>query len=302
MVLRGKKSNAIRESLGSRIFDAFNYVFLAFAGMLCILPFLYVIGGSFATEGELTTRSFFIIPRTFTLDAYKYIFSTSALANSFKNTLIITIGGTAINLFFTVSMAYALAKKDLIGRNAIINMVIFCMLFGGGMIPTYLLVRNLGMLDTYWALWLPGAISPFNLFIVRNFFEEFPGELRDSAEIDGCNVPQTLWYIVLPLSKAVLATFALFYGVGHWNAFMGPLLYLNDSKKWPIQIILRNLIIASSGTAGLGSLVDMPPDYQPPAQALKLAVIVVATVPILLVYPFLQRYFVKGVMIGSLKG
>jgi len=182
----------------------------------------------------------------------------------------------------------------------IINGIIFCMLFSGGMIPTYLLVKSLGMLDTYWALWLPGAISPFNLFIVKNFFQQLPKELEDAAKIDGCSDLGVFIRIVLPLSMPIIATFALFYGVGHWNAFFSALLYINDSSKWPIQVTLRNIVMLSSGI--MSNLAQFDPNFVPPQESLKMAVIVISTVPILAVYPFLQKYFVKGILIGSLKG
>ncbi|SNX53399.1 carbohydrate ABC transporter permease [Thermoanaerobacterium sp. RBIITD] len=289
-----------KKGLSSHLFDIFNYAFLGLIAITTLVPFIYVLAASFSTDAEIAVRSFYLIPHKFTLDAYKYVFSSSVVIRSLFNSVYITIIGTLINLFFTFTLAYFLSK-NVIGKNVIINGIIFCMIFSGGMIPTYLLVKSLGMLNTYWALWLPGAISPFNLFIVVNYFKQFPTELEEAAKIDGCNDLQILGRIVLPLSKPILATFALFYGVGNWNAFFNALLYLNDSNKWPIQVTLQNIVMNSSGImSNYQSLTD--PNYVPPAASMRMAVIIIATVPIMLVYPFLQKYFVKGIMIGSLKG
>jgi len=283
------------------IFDICNYLFLSLFALACILPFIYVFAGSFASDVELTRRAFFLIPQTFTTAAYEYIFSTATIVRSIGVSIYVTTVGTLINLFFTVTMAYALSKRHLAGRNFVLNLVVFSMLFSGGMIPTYLLVRELHLLDTYWALMLPGAISAFNLIIVKNFFQEFPTELEEAARIDGCSDLGVLWRIVLPLSAPVLATFTLFYAVGHWNNFYSALLYINEPAKWPLQVVLRQIVMLSQMAAG--DLNAMDPNFEkPPDQSIKLAVIVVGTLPILLVYPFLQRHFAKGVLLGSVKG
>jgi putative aldouronate transport system permease protein len=288
-------------TFGGKAFDVFNFIFLGLFSICTILPFLYIIAGSFATEAELSTRPFFIIPRTFSLAAYEFIFSTNTLIRSVGVSVYITVMGTLINLFFSFTMAYALSQKRLFGRNLVMNLVIFSMLFSGGMIPTYLIVKGLGLLNTYWAVLLPGAISAFNLIVIKTFFQELPAELEESARIDGCTELGVLWRIVLPLSKPVIATFALFYAVGHWNDFFSALLYLNDAEKWPLQVVLRQIIMLSQGSIGDMSSMD-PTFVKPPDQSVKMAIIVVGTVPILLVYPFLQKHFAKGVMIGALKG
>lgn len=283
------------------IFDVANYLFLAVFGIAAVLPFIYVIAGSFASDTELTQRAVFLIPETVTTAAYKFIFSTDTILKSIWVSVYITVVGTVINLFFTVTMAYPLARRTLMGRNFVLNMVIFSMLFGGGLIPTYLVIRELHMLDTFWSLMIPGAISAFNLIIVKNFFQELPPELEEAAKIDGCTELGLLWKIVLPLSKPVLATFTLFYAVGHWNNFFSALLYINDPSKWPLQVMLRQIVLLSQAAAG--DLNSMDPNFvKPPDQSIKMAVIVVGTIPILLVYPFLQKHFAKGVLIGSVKG
>ena len=219
-------------SVGSRIFDIFNYVILTLVAFTTILPFIYILGASFASEYELATRPMFIIPRDVTLDAYKYIFSSNKIIMAFGNSVFITVTGTLINLFCTVTMAYAVSKKRLRGRNIILNLVIFSMFFSGGMIPTYIVVANwLHLKDTYWSVLLPGAISAYNMMIVKNFFQSIPQELEESASIDGCNDVGVLWKIVLPLSLPVLATFGLFYAVGHWNAYFGAMIYRPAPRK-----------------------------------------------------------------------
>ncbi len=290
-------------TVGSRLFDAFNYLFLTLVAFTTILPFIYIIGASFATEYEIATRPMFIIPRDVTINAYRFIFSSNKILNGFLNSIFITVTGTLINLFFTVTMAYAISKPRLRGRNFFLNMVIFSMFFSGGMIPNYIVVANiLNLKNSYLSVLLPGAISAYNMMIVKNFFQGIPQELEESATIDGCTDIGVLWKIVLPLSLPVLATFGLFYAVGHWNAYFGAMIYMTGAKeKWPLQVLLRELIIMSNGSAG--DMANMDPDFvQPPEQSIKMAVIVVSTVPIMCVYPFLQKYFVKGVMVGALKG
>ena len=288
----------IHNTTGGRIFDAANYVFLSLLGIVTLLPFVYVFAGSFATEAEITSRAFFVWPEQFTLGAYEYIFSTPAFTRALVTTVLVTAVGTLVQLALTVTMAYPLAKKTLRGRKLILSLVVFAMVFSGGMIPTFLVVKDLGLLNTYWALILPAAINPFSLIIIKNFFQELPAELEESAKMDGATEIGILWRILLPLSKPVLATFALFYAVGIWNDFMSPLLYLSDNSKWTLQMYLRQ-VTAASDLLGTG---NVDPNYIPPEQGIKFAVIVVATLPILIFYPFLQKHFAKGMLIGSVKG
>lgn len=284
-----------------RLFDMLNYIFLVLFALATVLPFVYIIAGSFATEAELAERSFFLIPRDISFSAYEYIFSSATLFRSMGISVYITIVGTITNLFFTLTMAYALSRKDLMGRNVVMNMVIFSMLFSGGMIPGYLVVKELGLVNTYAAVILPGAISAFNLIVIRNFFQNLPAGLEESARIDGCNDIGVLWRIVIPLSMPIIATFGLFYAVGHWNNFFSSLLYLNDHNKWPLQVMLREIVMLSQ--LAIGDLNNVDPEFvEPPDQSVKMAVIIVGTIPILLVYPFLQKHFAKGALLGSIKG
>ncbi|WP_371117717.1 carbohydrate ABC transporter permease [Paenibacillus sp. cl123] len=282
---------------GSRLFSLFNYVFLTACAFACLFPFLSIVGGSFATAGELAAKRFVIIPEIFSVEAYRMIFSGGAIPRSLLVSAFITVAGTAINLFFTAITAYALSRRGLKGRRWMMLMIVFTMLFDAGVIPHYLLVKQLNMLNTYWAVLIPGAIAAFNLVLMRNFFMQLPEELFDSAKIDGCNDLSTFWRIVLPLSTASLATFTLFYAVGHWNNFFSAFLYLNKPSMWPVQIWLRNiLVLATFDLSEMGVRVDVP------SRSLQNAVIVVATLPILVVYPFVQKYFASGVMVGSVKG
>lgn len=289
----------MHNTTAGRIFDFFNHIFLLLVAIITVVPFLYIVAGSFASETELATRSFFIFPKEITTDAYKYIFSTNSVIRSLGISIIVTIVGTIISMILTLTMAYPLSRKTMIGRNVILNLVLFSMLFSGGMIPTFILVRSLGLLDSIWALILPLAINPFNLIIVKTFFQELPKELEDASKIDGCSEFQTFWRVMLPLSKPVIATFTLFYAVFYWNDFFQALLYLKDTTKWPIQLLLQQLVMVAN--VGIGDIAEASL-YEPPEESIKLAVIVVATVPILLFYPFLQKHFAKGVMLGSVKG
>ncbi|MEK3910730.1 carbohydrate ABC transporter permease [Paenibacillus sp. FSL H7-0331] len=287
-------------SAGSRLFDTVNYSLLFVFAMLTVLPFLYMILGSFASPEEFAKQGLVLIPSQFSLSAYAYIFSADTIMRSLLNTVIITLAGTAINIVFTALMAYPLSRRELQGRRTIMLMVIFSMLFSGGMIPTFLIVKALGMTNTLWSLLIPGAISAFNLIILKNFFQQMPEGIEESAKIDGCNDLGILVRIVLPLSMPAIATFSLFYAVGHWNSFFSAILYINDTTKWPVQVILRQVVIMAEG--GIGDSSQMNEAFAIPPQSIKMAVIVVSTLPILIVYPFLQKHFAKGVLLGSVKG
>lgn len=280
-----------------RVFDVFNVLLLTGIGLLAVVPFLYVLAGSFATEYEITTRPFFLWPNEISTTAYESILSSGSFLRAFITTVGVTLIGTAIQLMLTVLMAYPLAKVKLPGRRLVLTLVVFTMVFSAGMIPTFLIVKELGLLNTYWALILPMAINPFNLIIIKNFFQELPAELEESARVDGASELRILRSVVLPLSKPVLATFGLFYAVAIWNDFMSPLLYLQDQDLWTLQMVLRQVTASASLSAD-----QFDSAVAPPAQAVKFAVVVVAVIPVLLAYPFLQKHFAKGMLIGSVKG
>jgi putative aldouronate transport system permease protein len=260
---------------------------------------LYVLMTSFATEKEYLTRGFFIIPKEWTLDAYLYLMGNDSFAQSFMNAVIITAVGTAISISVTTIMAYGLSKKWLKGRGVFNFMVVFTMLFSGGLIPTYLVVKEFGMIDTFWSLWLPGAVAPFYLIVMRSFFASIPHELEESARVDGCGEWRMFFSIMLPLSKASIATFVLFYMVGYWNTYFSALIYLNDSAKWPLQVFLRQILVLNQSMDGSATLMEQVIPYTPGA---KMAAIVVSALPMMIIYPFLQKHFNKGMLLGSLKG
>ena len=288
-----------RRSVGDIIANVVIYILLTLIAVIMVIPFIYVIAASFATEAEIQTRPIFFIPDSPTLDAYARIFDMNDMGTRVFHSLLISVCvtaiGTSINLFFTTTMAYGLSRTNLIGKKPLLNMVLFTMVFGGGMIPLFLVVKGLGMYDTYSALILPGAISAYNMIIVRNFFMELPRELEEAASIDGCSDIGIFIKIALPLSLPCLATFGLFYAVGHWDNYFGALLYLEDSTKFPFQLVLRNIVMQTAET-------QTDPNALIPEDTLKMAVIVIGTVPILIVYPFLQKHFAAGVMVGAVKG
>jgi len=289
------------DTVGSRIFDVFNVLFLISFAVITVIPFIYIIGTSFATQAEVANRSFFLIPRSFQLESYKYILSSRSLPRAMWVSIWTTLLGTSVSMLLTLTFAYPLSKKYLIGRNPLLMLITFTLVFSGGMIPTYLNVRNLGLLNSYWALILPGAIGTWNLIVVKNFFQALPAELEESAKIDGASDLVVFLKIVLPISTAVIATFSLFYAVGYWNAFRPALLYIpSNPEKWPLPLILRNIVMLSAGRIDDANF--DPGLVQPPTESVRNAVIVFATIPILLVYPFLQKHFTKGVLIGAIKG
>lgn len=286
------------QTWGNRLFDIINHSILFIVAIVCVLPFVYVLAVSFASPAEVAKGGLILWPKEWSLVSYQYIFSSDTLPRSLLVSIYITVVGTLINLAFTSLMAYPLSKPHLRGRNPILLGVLITMLFSGGMIPTYFVVNGLNLTNTLWSLMIPNAISAFNLIVLKNFFQQIPDGLEDSAKIDGCNDLGVLIRIVLPLSLPAMATFGLFYAVAHWNTFFNAILYINDNEKWPIQVLLREIVILAQSRVGDASFDEM--DVQP--LTIRMAVIVFATVPILLVYPFLQKHFAKGVMLGSVKG
>ena len=286
-------------TLSGRLFVAVNYTLLTIIALVTVLPFIHVVAGSFTTNAEIAAKKFILIPTVWSLEAYKFIFSTDTIFRAMSVSIGVTVIGTIISMFVTSLMAYGLSRRDLDGRNLIMFLVVFTMLFSGGMIPTFLVVKELGLIDSYAALILPSTIGAFNMIILKNFFQNIPEGLEESAKIDGCNDFGILFRIVLPLSMPAIATISLFYAVTYWNTYLSAILYLNDSQMWPIQVLLRQIVVLASGMDYSSNLDSVVP---PPDQSVKMAVIVVATLPILLVYPFLQKHFAKGAMLGSIKG
>ncbi|MBB3108858.1 putative aldouronate transport system permease protein [Paenibacillus phyllosphaerae] len=287
-----------KESLGSRLFQAVNHTVLALLALICLVPFLNVFVSSFATTEEVVAKKFILFPTTFSLDAYRYILSTPTIFKGLGVSIGVTVVGTVVSMALTALMAYGLSRKYLYGRDFINFVVVFSMLFSGGMIPTFLVVKYFGLIDSYWSMIVPVAVNAFNLIIMRNFFQALPEGLEESAKIDGSNDFGVFFKIMLPLAIPSIATISLFYAVTYWNTYMNAILYITDSTKWPIQVLLRQIVIVSSGMQAESTSVDVIP----PAQTIKMAVIVVATIPMLIAYPFVQKHFVKGALIGAVKG
>jgi len=268
--------------------------------MAMTFPILYVVSMSFSSSSDALRGGLVLWPKNPTLESYRLIFNGGVVSRALQVSLLLTLFGTAAQLIFTTTMAFGLSRTSVRGSRAVLFVVLGAMIFSPGMIPSFLLVKELGLINTYPSLILPGLISAWNLIIVRNFFMNIPDELVDAARIDGANDPQIFMHIMLPLSKAVLAVIALFYGVGIWNSFFNAIIYLNDSTMWPIQNVLRQYVLMGTNLASAeGMKAGQAP---PPAETIKMAIVVVATVPILIVYPFLQKYFAKGVLTGSIKG
>ncbi|ACT00465.1 carbohydrate ABC transporter permease [Paenibacillus sp. JDR-2] len=286
-------------TMGSRLFGIVNFTLLAIFSLATVLPFIHVVAGSLTTSAEMAVKKFIVFPTDISFEAYRFVFSTNTIFRSIAVSIGVTLIGTVFSMLVTSMMAYGLSRKDLDGRKTIMFMVVFTMLFHGGLIPTFLVVKELHLIDTYAALILPLTISAFNMIILRNFFQNIPEGLEESAKMDGCSDFGILFRIVLPLSMPAIATISLFYAVTYWNTYLNAILYLNDSKMWPIQVLLRQIVVLASGFDYSSSLDGAVP---PPDQAVKMAVIVVATLPILLVYPFLQKHFAKGALLGSIKG
>lgn len=278
-------------------FDIVNGIILLGVVFLCLYPFIYMIAVSLSDDIYILKGEVWFWPKGFTLEAYKYVMADGRIFTGYKNTFIYVTLGTAVSLLLTALGAYALSKPKMVFRKSLMLMIVSTMFFGGGMIPTFLVVRELGLVNTIWAMILPGAISTWNLLIMRTFFAGIPSELEESGKIDGLSEIGIFFRIVLPLSKAVLATIGLYYAVGIWNNFMGPLLYLRNQELFPLQVILRNIVLSGqlSGSEGPTEIVVIE-------EAIKFATILVSTLPILIIYPFIQKYFVKGALIGSVKG
>jgi len=290
-----------KKSLGDRITDGFIYVILAIFGLATLFPVYYVMVVSITPYSEvLRNGGFLLIPKTVTFEAFEAIFSSSTVPKALNITVLITVLGTSLNLLVTMLLAYPLSKKFLPGRNAVLLGIVFTMLFSGGLIPTFLTVKATGLMNTIWALIIPGLVSTFNLLVMKTYFESLPSEIEEAAKVDGCGDAATLFKIVLPLSMPIIATLGLFYGVNHWNAYFGGIMYLNDRDLYPLQVVLRNMIVTPSVSQELAvpqsQLSALPPE------SIKMATVVVAIVPVILVYPFLQKYFIKGMLLGAVKG
>lgn len=304
MVNSGER-NKIKSSGIDRVFDILVYCIAILAFLIVLIPLMNVISSSFSSGKMVQTGRIRIFPKEFTLDAYKMVFGYRDIWIGYRNTIFYTFMGTALNVIFTILMAYPLSRKDLKGKGIIMKLLVFTMMFSGGLIPNYLLVKNLHLLNTAWALWLPGLLSVYNVIVMRTFFQTtIPDELLEAAQMDGCTNRKYLVKVVLPLSKTILAVMVLLYAVGHWNNYFSAMLYLNEKSKYPLQIFLRDILISSKVdmSAMNGGDVQEMLKKQEMQILMKYSLIVVSSVPVFIMYPFVQKYLVKGVMIGSVKG
>lgn len=302
----------VAHSRGDRVFERINLIFLTLLMLLVAYPLYFVIIASISSPSAVNFGQVLFLPKGVNFTGYYFVFRDAALWRGYLVTVILTLVGTAVNLLLTFTGAYSLTKTHLPGIRLIMFLITFTMFFGGGLIPTYILVSSLHLRNTLWSMILPGAVSVYNLILVRTYYmKSIPEEILDASRIDGCSDIKLFLRIVLPLSAPIIATMALFYGVGHWNQFFSALIYISDEKLYPLQLVLRNMLLASKTAmtdmiSGGGNMTGDNARYlaelMQRAEILKYAVIIVSTLPVLAVYPFLQKYFMRGIMAGSLKG
>lgn len=295
------KQNRIKRSRGEKIFSVCNAIFFIILSIIMVYPFWHVIMMSLSSVEATTKGGVFLWPKGFNLDTYIQVFNNPQILTGYATTFFVTITGTILGTLFTATTAYPLSKKKLPFSNVMLMLVLFTMLFSGGMIPGYLLIKNLGLINNRWSLVLPGLISAYNVIIMKSFFMTIPESLEESAKIDGANDVTIFIKIILPLSKATIATIALFTAVGYWNDYFSTVLYINDTDKWALQAVLRYML-TNTNQAMQAAGINVVSSTNVTASTIKAASVVVATIPILVVYPFVQKYFVKGVMIGGVKG
>ena len=299
-------TTTIKETRGDKIFKASVLVFVIIATLIVLYPLVYIISASLSNPNFVNSGEMWLLPKGITWGGYKIIFENQDIWNGYRNTIFYTLLGTFINLAVTLPCAYALSRPELYGKKKFLGFMMLTMFISGGLIPSYLVVKCLGMLITVWALVIPSAASVYNIIVTRSFFETtIPREMEEAAIIDGASDFTVFFKIVLPLSMPIIAVMGLFYGVGHWNSYLSALIYLSDKTMYPLQMVLREILVLqdlSSNSDVSASTAEMLHIKQQLVQVIKYGVMLVSTLPIIIVYPFLQRYFVKGVMVGSLKG
>ncbi|MEC0227550.1 carbohydrate ABC transporter permease [Paenibacillus alba] len=296
-------TGSIRESADDRLFTILNYIILFIFTITILYPLVYIVSASFSSSTAVISGKVWLYPVEPTLAGYEAVFKHRLIMSSFLNSVFYTVVGTTINVLFTLIAAYPLSRKDFMPRNAIMALFVFTMMFSGGLIPSYLVVKELGMIDTRWSLIIPGALAVMNMIIARTYFQTtIPDEVLEAAQMDGCNDFTFVWKIVLPLSGPIIAVISLFYAVGHWNQYFNALLYLKHQELYPIQLVLRDILVQNEVDASMITDVADQAARDGLRELLKFSLIVVSTLPVLIIYPFIQRHFVKGMMIGSLKG
>lgn len=297
-----RKKQRIGQTRMDRVFDVMNYAILTLCFLLVAYPLYFIVIASISDPVDVNAGRVILYPVKTTLDGYKRILEYKSFFTGYRNTLIYTGVGTLVNMVLTVPAAYALSRKDLVGRNGFMMMIAFTMIFSAGLIPTYLHIRDLKLIDTMWALILPGAVSTWNLIVARTFFQQtIPDDLLEAAQLDGASNLQFFLQIVLPLSKSILAVLVLFYAVSHWNSYQNALYYITSDDKRPLQLVLRSILFENT----MGDMVEDAANLaaqQRLGDLIKYGIIIASSLPLLILYPFLQRYFIQGVMIGAVKG
>lgn len=286
---------------GEKWFYALNYVFLSLAGLSCLLPLIHLLAVSLSDNHAILSGMVTLWPVGWSFETYRSLFEGTRIVDAFVNSVTITAVGVALSMLFTVMAAYPLSKRQFYARRGFTLIIVFTMLFGGGTIPTFLVLKSLGLIDSYWALWLTGLVSTYNMLVMRTFFEGIPEEVNESAKIDGCGEYRLLLQIVLPLSMPVIATLTLFYGVGYWNSFASVMIFIHDTGKYNLAVMVQQMVQSQSVLQGMNNI-QAETVQQVTPESIKAAALFVMLVPMLVVYPFLQKYFVKGVMIGAIKG
>lgn len=297
----------IQKCRSDKMFDFFNYLFITVFFLIVLYPILYVVSASFSSTDAVLTGRVRLLPVEPGFDGYRAVFEYGPVWSGYRNSILYTLTGTAVNVFLTVLLAYPLSRKDCFGRKYVMFFITFTMIFSGGLIPTYIVVNSLKLVNTMWALIIPSAITVWNVIVTRTYFQtNLSDELLEAAQLDGYNDFQFLWHIVLPLSGAIIAVITLFYAVGHWNSFFDALIYLRDKNKFPLQLFLRDILVLNSVDTSMTSTYSVDIEEMQARQGLKellkYSIIIVSSLPVLVMYPFVQKYFVKGVMIGSIKG
>lgn len=293
----------MKTHIRDRLFGIFVYIFLSVIILIVMYPLLFILVASVSDANAILRGEVWLLPKGFHLEGYAKVLANNDVLIGYGNTILYTVVGTALNIVLTLCAAYPLSRKQLFGRNAVTLFLVFTMFFSGGLIPTYLLIKSLGMLNTMWAMIIPSAVSVWNLIIMRTFFQtSIPPELQESAEMDGCSELRILTSVVLPLSMPIIAVMILFYAVSHWNSYFTALIYLSDRAKFPLQLFLREMLVQDLMTDSISYLNKDLVNQMMKAETAKYAAVLIANLPILMLYPFLQKYFTKGMMVGAIKG
>ncbi|MEK3725798.1 carbohydrate ABC transporter permease [Paenibacillus sp. FSL H8-0034] len=291
----------MRDTWGERIFYGFNYIVLTLVALSCLLPLLYLLSVSLSDSQAVASGSVTLYPIGWSIESFRALFTGTNIKGAFQNSVMLTLVGVVLSMVFTIAAAFPLSRRYFIGARFFTLFIVFTMMFGGGLIPTYLIVKGLGLINTYGAIWFTGLISVYNMLVMMTFFKNIPGELDEAAQIDGCGEWGYLFKVVLPLSVPVLAALSLFYGVGYWNAFFNVLIYINDTSKYNMAVLVQQMVQSQSLMAELNQSSSSDQMMLTP-EAIKASGIITMVFPMLVVYPFVQKYFVKGIMLGAIKG